>query len=77
MNDRKDDQRRKLFQQLSWVYVYGPPILAVLVGCIGGLIAAILIPIDGTTLFTRWLMAVGVILVLPAVVYYIRSRLLR
>jgi uncharacterized membrane protein len=67
-----DEERKKLFRKMEWVFVYAPPLLAIFIGAFGGLFLAAVVPIPGTTFVGRWVLAVLVILVLPAVVYLAR-----
>ena len=72
-----DRERQKLFRRMEWVFVYAPPILAAFIGIFGGLFIAFFVPIEGTTFFGRWVLAVLVILVLPGIAYYVREALKR
>jgi len=69
------EDRRRLFRRMERVYVYGPPALALLVSVIGASVFAFLAPIDGTTYWGRWALAILVILVLPVAVYVVKSHL--
>ncbi|MEX2583086.1 MAG: hypothetical protein WD766_07420 [Gemmatimonadota bacterium] len=71
-NDQPEDERQKLFRKMEWVFVYGPPLMAVFIGVFGSLFLAAVVPLEGTTFLGRWLLAVLVTLVLPAVVYVVR-----
>jgi hypothetical protein len=68
-----DAERRKIFRRIEWVFVYAPPILAVVFACFGAAFLAFFIPLPGTTFWGRWAIAILVILVIPAVVYFLRS----
>lgn len=70
-------EREKLFRQMTWIYVYGPPILAILIGVFGGFVLALFVPVDGTTFWQRWLGAVLLVLGLPTLAYIIKSMLTR
>lgn len=77
MSPRADPEkeRRKLFRRMEWVFVYAPPLLAIFIAVFGGLFLAFFVPLDGTTLMGRWALAVLVILVLPALAYWVKERL--
>lgn len=77
MNQRPDpdQERRKLFRRMEWVFVYAPPLLAVFIAVFGGLFLAFFVPLEGTTMLGRWALAVLVILVLPALGYWVKERL--
>jgi uncharacterized membrane protein len=49
------EERRRLFRRMEWVFVYLPPLLAVLAGTAGGAVLAWLVRIEGTTYAQRWL----------------------
>ena len=70
-----DRERQKLFGRMEWVFVYLPPILAICIGVFGGLFLAAVVPLEGTTFWGRWALAVLLILVLPALVYLVREKL--
>ncbi len=72
-----DGERRKLFRRMEWIYVYAPPLLAALVGIVGGLALAFLIPIEGMSFRVRWVLAVGLLLGVPTIVYLVREKLSR
>lgn len=69
-----DEERRRLLRRMEWVYVYAPPILALLVGVLGALFLAWATEIRGTTFWGRWAIGVVLILVLPVLVYLIQVR---
>ena len=72
-----DEERRRLFRRMAWVYVYAPPILAVLISVIGSAVLAFIIPLRGTTFLGRWALGVLIILVFPTVIYVVKSYLER
>ena len=74
---RTDEERRKLFRRMEWVYVYAPPVLAVLVAAAGGALLAFLVPLEGIGFWGRWGIVVGIILGVPLIAYIIRELLSR
>jgi hypothetical protein len=68
-----DEERQKLFRRMEWLYVYVPPLLALLIGVGGALILAAVVPIPGTTFLGRWVLGVLILLVLPTVLYVVWS----
>ncbi|MEX0912032.1 MAG: hypothetical protein WD737_05015 [Gemmatimonadota bacterium] len=79
MSDREDpdQQRRKLFRRMEWAFVYAPPLLALFIAAFGGLFLAAVVPLEGTTFWGRWALAVFIILVLPAVAYLLHTLIKR
>lgn len=57
-----DEERRKLFRRMEWVFVYAPPILAAFIGVFGGYFLAWFFRIEGTTFAQRWIGAVLILL---------------
>jgi hypothetical protein len=74
---RPDDERKRLFRKMEWLFVYAPPLLALFIGGFGALFLAAVVPVPGTTFLGRWVLAVLVILVLPTIVYVVRLLLKR
>ncbi|MQA88956.1 MAG: hypothetical protein GEU90_01795 [Gemmatimonas sp.] len=74
MTNRKesDEERQKLFRKMEWVFVYAPPLIALFIGVFGGFFIATIVPVSGTTFLGRWVLAVLIILVLPAIIYAVR-----
>lgn len=72
-----DEERRKIFSRMEWVYVYTPPILAIVVGVAGSALLAYLIPLGTMTFWGRWALGVLIILVFPSVIYVVKSYLER
>lgn len=70
-----DEERRKIFRRMEWVFVYAPPLLALFVGIFGAAFLAFLVPLPGTNFYGRWAIGVLIVLVLPAVGYFIWSRI--
>lgn len=68
-------QRRQLFRRMEWVFIYAPPLLALFVSVFGSLFLAWAVAIPGTTFWGRWALGMLVILVLPALVYWLHSRI--
>jgi uncharacterized membrane protein len=62
---------------MEWVFVYAPPVLALLVGAIGAALFAFLVPLANTTYLGRWAIGILLILVLPTVIYLVKSYLER
>lgn len=71
--ERLTEQRRKLFKQLDWLLVIAPPILALVVGCVGAFLVAAVVPIPNTSFWGRWALGVLVILGLPTLAFVIKS----
>lgn len=69
-----DEERRRIFRRMEWTFVYAPPTLAVLVAVFGSAFLAWAVDVDGIGFWGRWAVGVLVLLVLPALVYWIRSR---
>ena len=69
-----DEERRRLFRRMEWVFVYAPPVLAVFVGVFGAAFLAWAVDVPGTNFRGRWALGTIALLVLPAIVYYIQSR---
>ena len=67
-------RRRQLFRRMEWVFVYAPPLLALFIGVFGALFLAWAVAIPGTSFLGRWALGLLVILGLPALLYWIRSR---
>ncbi len=72
-----DEERRKLFRRMEWVYVYGPPVLAAFLIVVGALVLAYLVPVEGIGFWGRWGIAAGILLGVPLIAYAIRERLRR
>ena len=70
-----EQERRKLFRRMEWVFVYAPPLLAIFMAVFGGLFLAFVVPLEGTTFLGRWALAVLVTLVLPTLAYLVKERL--
>lgn len=71
------DERQKLFSQMSWVFVYGPPLLLLLIAAGAAAVLAFVVQLPGTTFWGRWLLGVLLMLGLPALVYTVRSKLMK
>jgi membrane-anchored protein YejM (alkaline phosphatase superfamily) len=69
-----DEERRKVFRQISWAFVYAPPILAAFIGVFGAAFLAFFVPVPNTNFWGRWALGVVVILVLPALAYWLKER---
>jgi len=72
-----DGERRKLFRRMEWVLVYAPPLVAVFIALFGGIVLALFVPVPGTNFWGRWAIAIGILLVLPVLVYLLRALLRR
>jgi hypothetical protein len=65
----RDGERQKLFRRMEWVFVYAPPLLALMVGTAGGAFLAWFVRIEGTSFATRWLGASCLLLGGTALLY--------
>lgn len=72
-----DEERRRIFRRMEWVFVYGPPALALFIAIFGAAFLAIFVPIPGTNFWGRWAIGVGLLLVVPTVGYLVKNRLER
>ena len=70
---RGDEERRRLFRRMEWVFVYLPPVLALFVAAFGAAFLAWIVPIDGTTFWGRWLLGLLLLAGVPAVGYGLRT----
>jgi hypothetical protein len=68
-------ERRRIFRQIEWAFVYIPPLVTLFFTVFGAAFLAFFIPIPGTTFWGRWAISIVVILVIPAVVYFVRERM--
>jgi hypothetical protein len=75
--DPQGEERRRLFQRMEWVFVWAPPIAAVLMAGFGAVAIAWLVAVPGTTFFQRWLVITLVILGLPLLWLFVRRFLRR
>jgi hypothetical protein len=67
-----EEERRRLFRRMEWVFVYAPPLLALFVGVFGGAFLAWLLPLGGT--YTqRWIGASVLLLGGTGLLYAIHS----
>lgn len=62
---------------MEWLYVWGPPLAAVMVAAGGSAVLAALVPLEGTTFWGRWGLAMLILLVAPVLVYIARQLLNR
>jgi hypothetical protein len=69
----RDRDRRRLFRRMEWVFVYGPPLLALFIAVFGGAFLAWLVPLAGTTFWQRWVGVVLIVLGIPALIYLVRT----
>jgi hypothetical protein len=60
---------------MEWAFVYGPPIVAVLVAVSGSALLALFVPVPNTSFWGRWAIAFLLILGLPTLAYLVRSKL--
>jgi hypothetical protein len=74
---RRSDQeeRRRLFRMMEWVFVIAPPALAIFIAGFGAAFVAWLIPVPGTSFWARWGILVALILGMPLLWLGIRSYL--
>ena len=49
-----DEERRKLFRRMEWVFVWAPPLIAAFIGIFGGAFLAWFFRVHGTTFAQRW-----------------------
>jgi hypothetical protein len=70
--DPHREERRRLFQRMEWVFVWAPPIVAVLLAAFGAVAIAWLVNVPGTTLFQRWLVITLLILGIPLILLILR-----
>ena len=75
MTRGSEEARRRIFRRMEWVYVYAPPFLAVCVAAAGSALLAFVVPVPDTTFRGRWALAMVVVLVIPALVHFLRSRI--
>jgi membrane associated rhomboid family serine protease len=68
-----DEERRRLFRRMEWVFVYAPPLLAAFIAAFGAAFLAFFIPVPGTGFWGRWAAAVGLILGVPLIAYVVRE----
>jgi hypothetical protein len=67
-----DEDRRRLFRKMEWVFVVAPPVLAVFIAGFGAAFIAWLIQIPGTTFWGRWAILVALILGVPLLWHGVR-----
>lgn len=71
---RDDPERRRLFRRMEWVFVIGPPVLALFIAVFGALFIAWLVPVPGTSYWGRWVLVVGIVLGIP-LIWHLTARL--
>lgn len=69
-----DEERRRVFRRMEWIFVYGPPIVAVLVAGGTGWLIAWLVRVSGTSFYGRWLIVTVLLLAIPAAGQLLLSR---
>ena len=69
-----EEERRRLFRRMEWVFVYGPPLLLLFVGASSSLLLAWLVPVPGLQFWAKWLIGMLLIVGLPVAAYLIRER---
>jgi len=69
-----DEERRRLFRRMEWVYVYAPPLLALVIAVFGAAFLAWAVDLDGTTFLGRWALGVLLLLGIPGLIVLIQSR---
>jgi len=76
-NEDSDDgaARRRLFRRMSWTYVYGPPLVLILVALAGGALVGLILPVPWP-FWQRWLVVVVIAIGVPLLGLGVR-RLLR
>jgi hypothetical protein len=67
------EERRRLFRRMEWVFVYAPPILAVFIAVFGAAFLAMFVPVPQTNFWGRWAAGVGLILGVPLIAYVVRA----
>jgi hypothetical protein len=70
----QDEERRRLFRRMEWVFVFGPPLVALFIAGFGAMFIAWLVPLPGTSFWGRWLIVVVIVLGLPLAWYMIQRR---
>jgi hypothetical protein len=70
----QDEERRRLFRRMEWVFVFGPPLVALFIAAFGATFIAWLVPLPGTSFWGRWAIVVLIILGLPLIWYLIQRR---
>ena len=69
-----EEERRKLFRRMEWVFVYGPPALIAFLGVFGAVFLAVVVPVPGTTFWVRWALGLLLLVALPGVAYLLREK---
>jgi hypothetical protein len=59
---------------MEWVFVFGPPLVALFIAVFGAMFIAWLVPLPGTSFWARWLIVVVIVLGLPLAWYMIQRR---
>jgi hypothetical protein len=60
-----EEERRRLFRRMEWLFVFGPPIAALFIAVFGALFIAWLLPLGGTTFWGRWLIVFLILIGIP------------
>jgi hypothetical protein len=72
MRRADQEERRRLFRKMEWVFVVAPPVLAVFIAAFGAAFVAWLVQFPGTTFWGRWAVLVAVILGIPLLWHGVR-----
>jgi hypothetical protein len=67
-----EEQRRRLFRQMEWVFVILPPVIAVAVAAAAGAFLAWLVRVEGTSFLGRWVAISALLVIGPLVAYGVR-----
>jgi hypothetical protein len=61
------EERKRVFRQMEWYYVWLPPLLLVLFAVLGGLLLAWIVPMRGVELRLRWAVITLLLVLIPLV----------
>lgn len=68
-----DEERRRLFKHLEWLFVIAPPLIAVAVAVGTGAFLAWFFRVEGTTFYGRWAAASALLILGPLLAYGVRA----
>jgi hypothetical protein len=66
-----EEQRRRVFRQMAWTFVYLPPLLVALFALTGGALLALFVPFPFTAYAARWLFWAGALVLLGIGLYLV------
>lgn len=66
------EERRRIFRRMEWVFVVAPPLLALFIAGFGAAFVAWLVPLPGTSFWGRWAILVALVLGVPVAWQVIR-----